>query len=93
LHNQTSLMLVEAAYRAGDKALAEKITREVKKELQQEMQYYQAIGEKRADRMSFEVQRSQMLLQMLGQMEEVLNPKQGPEKQLLIGGDSGAQIK
>lgn len=93
LHNQTSLMLVEAAYRAGDKALAEKISREVKRELQQEMQYYQAIGEKRADRMSFEIQRSQMLMQMLGQMEEVMNPKQSPEKLLQIGGDSGAQIK
>ena len=91
LHNQTSLMLLEAAYRAGDMALAQKIARSVKKDMNEELAYYEALGEKRAERMSFEIQRTQMMLQMLSQMEQVLNPA-NPEKPVNISnGDSAGQ--
>jgi hypothetical protein len=69
MHNQTSLMLLEAAYRAEDNALADKISKAVRKELTEEIAYYDAIGDKRAERMSYEVQRSRSLLQMMDQME------------------------
>jgi hypothetical protein len=87
LHNQTSLMLLEAAYRAEDKALADKISKAVRKELNEEMAYYTAIGEKRAERMNFEIQRTQLMMQMLDQMESVLK-KASPESPVIIN-DSG----
>ncbi|WP_416437748.1 protein O-mannosyl-transferase family [Phnomibacter sp. MR] len=92
LHNQTSLMLMEAAYRAGDEALAQKIGNAVRKELNQEMAYFAAIGDKRLERMQLEFQRSQMMLQMLDQMEEVLKRSKAPvvEGPVKIGGDSNA---
>ena len=64
-------MLLEAALRAEDKTLADKISKAVRKELNEEMAYFNAIGEKRAERMSFEVQRTQNLIQMMDQMENM----------------------
>jgi hypothetical protein len=87
LHNQTSLMMLEAAYRAEDKVLADKISKAVRKELNEEMAYFEAIGEKRAERMNFEIQRTQMMIQMLDQMETVLK-QASPEKPVIIN-DSG----
>jgi hypothetical protein len=75
MHNQTSLMMLEAALRAEDKPLADKISKAVRKELNEEMAYYNAIGEKRAERMSYEVQRTQNLLQMMDQMENMYKQK------------------
>ena len=69
MHNQTSLMMLEAALRAEDKTLSNKISTAVRKELNEELAYYNAIGEKRAQRMQYEVQRTQNLLQMMEQME------------------------
>ncbi|HSC52580.1 MAG TPA: DUF2723 domain-containing protein [Phnomibacter sp.] len=90
MHNQTSLMLLEAAYRADDAALATKISTAVRKELNEEMNYYASIGEKRAENMQFEIQRSQMMLQMLDQMEASFKPA-NPEKPMLIN-DSGLPV-
>lgn len=87
LHNQTSLMMLEAAYRAEDKALAEKIGNAVRKDLNEQMAYYEAIGDRRAERMQFEVQRTQMMLQMLGQMENMFKER-NPEGGLKIQSDS-----
>ena len=88
MHNQTSLMLLEAAYRAEDKALAKKIGTKVRKDLNEQMAYYTALGDRRAERMGQEVQRTQMMLQMLDQMETYLK-QQSPEAALKIN-DSGS---
>jgi hypothetical protein len=57
------------------------------------MAYFAAIGDKRLERMQLEFQRSQMMLQMLDQMEEVLKRSKAPvvEGPVKIGGDSNAQ--
>lgn len=93
LHNQTSLMLMEAAYRSGEEKLAKKIGAAVRKDLTEQMAYFAAIGDQRAERMTLEVQRTQMMLQMLDQMEEVLKRNNTPvvEGPVKIGGDSNAQ--
>ena len=93
LHNQTSLMLMEAAYRAGEEKLAKKIGAAVRKDLTEQMAYFAAIGDQRAERMTLEVQRTQMMLQMLDQMEEVLKRNNTPvvEGPVKIGGDTNAQ--
>lgn len=88
MHNQASMMLLEAAYRADEKALAAKIAGALRKNLQEEMAYYAAIGEKRAERMQNEIQRSQYMLQMLDQLEQFMKQKSNPERTAGIGGDS-----
>jgi hypothetical protein len=92
MHNQTSLMLLEAALRSDDKALATKISNAVKKELNEEMAYYEAIGERRAERMSYEVQRTQSMIQMMNQMEGMYNKQRNPETNT-IGTPDTAPLK
>jgi len=43
-HNQTSLVYLEACYKAGKTELAEKVRQEVRKDLEQQMDYYAAMG-------------------------------------------------
>ncbi|MCU0333564.1 MAG: DUF2723 domain-containing protein [Chitinophagaceae bacterium] len=88
MHNQASMMLLEAAYRADDKALAGKIGGALRKHLQEELAYFEAIGEKRAERMQNEIQRSQYMLQMLGQLEQFMKQQANPERPAGIGGDT-----
>ena len=43
-HNYISLQFLEACYKAGDTVLAGKVTKSVKKELEQQMTFYAALG-------------------------------------------------
>ncbi|HSK11843.1 MAG TPA: hypothetical protein VK907_01455, partial [Phnomibacter sp.] len=72
LHNQTSLMMLEAAYRAGDEALVKKIGDAVKKDLDEQMDYYASIGDRRSEGLYMEIQYAQRLQQMFKQMQEFL---------------------
>ncbi len=44
-HDYFSLQFLEAAYKAGDTVLAQKVSREVKKDLEQQMSYYAKLGD------------------------------------------------
>ena len=44
-HNYISLQFLEACYKAGDTALAEKVSRSVKKDLEQQVNYYANLDE------------------------------------------------
>jgi hypothetical protein len=88
LHNQASLMLLEAAYRAGDDSLAAKIGSAVKKDLDEQMAYYEAIGERRADGLYLEIQYAQRLKGMLEQMERFLKPASLEAPPTINSGDS-----
>ena len=44
-HNYISVQFLEACYRAGDTLLADKVSRSVKKDLEQQIAYYAALGE------------------------------------------------
>lgn len=44
-HNYVTVQFLEASYRAGDTALAQKVSRSLKKDLEQQMKYYAALGE------------------------------------------------
>jgi len=48
-HDYFSLQFLEAAYKAGDTALAQKVSREVKKDLEQQMSYYAKLGDMSLD--------------------------------------------
>ncbi len=79
-HNYTSYQFLDACYKAGDTALAEKVTRSLKKDLEQQMVYYNSLNEAR--RGQFDQERGEMpvaenLLRGIQQMEQFYkNPKQ-----------------
>ena len=74
MHNQASLMLLEAAYRAGDAVLAKKIGDSVKKDIDQQLAYYASLDQRRSDGLYVEIQYATRLQGMLQQMEQFLNP-------------------
>jgi hypothetical protein len=84
LHNRNSLLFLEACYLAGDKALIKIVGDAVKKDLQQQINYYNKLplvidlGFKtlnfRTDNMAQEKQTAESYLQALGQMQTMYNP-------------------
>ena len=74
IHNRNSLLFLEACYLAGDKALIQKVGDAVKKDLQQQVNYYNALTGMKADNMAQEKQTAESYLQALGQMQTMYNP-------------------
>lgn len=68
-HNQFSLQMLIAAYKAGDSALAQKITNSVKKDLEQQMTYLTNLPDSKQDAMQQEVPGVQRLLMGIQQIE------------------------
>jgi hypothetical protein len=52
-HNYISHLLVQAAYAAEDTVLAAKITKALRKDLQQQLKYYESLSEARAEAFDF----------------------------------------
>lgn len=73
-HNRLSMQFLEACYRADDQKLAAKVLASVKKDLQQQMMYYNALTDIKADNMDYEKRTTQNLLQILDQMEKAYGP-------------------
>jgi len=81
-HNQLSLAVMQAAYLADDKALGEKVGNSVKKDLQQQMKYYNSLSGWQAEGLAYEKQNAQEILDRLSQVQQVLggNKTTTPEK-------------
>jgi hypothetical protein len=77
-HNQLSLAVMQAAYMADDKTLGEKVANSVKKDLQQQVKYYNSLSGWQAEGLNYEKQSSQDLLDRLGQMQQVLGGSKPP---------------
>jgi hypothetical protein len=81
-HNYVSYQFLEACYKAGDTTLAEKVTRSLKKDLDQQMVYYNSLNETRLSQ--FDGERGDMattanFLRGIQQMEQFYkNPKPVP---------------
>jgi hypothetical protein len=58
-HNQISLMFLEAAYRAGDKTLAAKVSASVRKDLQQQVRFYNGLTGRKAENMAEDKKRAE----------------------------------
>ncbi len=69
-HNRTSLMFLDACYRAEDKALIAKVSGSVKKDLQQQIKYYNSLEGRNAENMNEEKRYAESYLQALDQMEK-----------------------
>ena len=88
-HDRLSLGFAEACYRSGDMALAAKVTKEVRTDLQQQVKFYNALSGTKAENMSQEKDMAQNLLRALEQMEQVYGLKASPAlEKLNMGGDS-----
>ena len=76
MHDYYSLMFLKACYFSEDKILATKVAAEVKKDLQQQVKYYNGLTGIDAENMQRDLQSSQMLLQQIDQMEKQFSGKQ-----------------
>ena len=95
MHDQTSLMFLDACYRAGDTTLAGKVKEAVKKDLQQQIKYYNSLDEARAGRMAQERSIAESYLRGIEQMEQSYATKKPviPETGKVIGGDTNKAKK
>jgi hypothetical protein len=82
-HNQLPLAIMQAAYLANDTTLAKKAGASVKKDLQQQIKYYNSLSGWQADGLSYEKQNAQDLLNRLIQVQQILGgakPQTTPEQ-------------
>jgi hypothetical protein len=73
-HNRNSLIFLQACYLAGDKELAKKVGDALKKDLEQQMRYYNSLSGSKADWMSNERSMAENYLKGLEEMQTVYNP-------------------
>jgi hypothetical protein len=73
MHNRVSIVFMDACYKAGDTTLAKKVSNAVKKDLQQQIKYYNALSGNNADNMAQDKQTAESYLQGITQMEQMYN--------------------
>jgi len=72
-HNQISGQFLLAAYKAGDSVLAKKVYASLRKDLEQELAYFDALPESKQVTLLSDNQRTMQLLQQLQQMQQYFN--------------------
>ena len=92
-HNRNSLLFLEACYMADDKALAEKVAASVKKDMEQQMNYYNSLGGEKGENMSEERRMTDNYLKGLEQMQTIYNPRIQIPGKMMAPADSGAAGK
>lgn len=92
-HNQTSLFFMEACYAADAKDLAKKVAAQVKKDLRQQIIFYESLDGIRAENMDQDLQRARQLLKQLEEREKFYeNPQPRPgETGTVINNDTTQQ--
>lgn len=70
MHNRNSLLFMQACMQAGDLALAKKVSDAVKKDLQQQVQFYESLKGKNAEAMAQEIYLAEELLSQMKQLEK-----------------------
>jgi hypothetical protein len=73
-HNSISVEFLEAAYRCGDLTLAKKVHTSLKKDLEQQLNYYRSLGEEGMNNKQMAMQAAAILNNRAG----VLSEKQSP---------------
>ncbi|MDB5245891.1 MAG: rane protein [Segetibacter sp.] len=71
MHNRNSLAFLQACYLADDKALSAKVVGSVKKDLQQQIKFYNSLSETKAEWMAFDKKTAEDYLQELNRMEQM----------------------
>ncbi|WP_447642160.1 MULTISPECIES: glycosyltransferase family 117 protein [Chitinophagaceae] len=90
-HNRLSMLFLQAALMADDKTLADKVYNSVKKDLQQQIRYYNALTGQNASNMDYDKQMSMQLLSMMDNMVKQYSEPKNPalEHGQVIQNDSG----
>ena len=70
-HNRTTMMFLDACYRAEDSVLAAKVENSLRKDLQQQIKYYNSLDGRFAEAMSEEKRSAEGYLNMVGQMDSI----------------------
>ncbi|MCW3079107.1 DUF2723 domain-containing protein [Segetibacter sp.] len=71
MHNRNSIAFLEACYRSDDKALATKVLNSVRKDLQQQVKFYNSLSETKAEWMAYDRKTAEDYLQALGSLEQM----------------------
>lgn len=71
MHNRNSLLFMQACLQAGDMDLAKKVSAAVKKDLQQQVQFYESLKGDKAEAMAQEIYMTEELLSQMNQLEKV----------------------
>lgn len=69
-HNYFNFKFLEAAYKAGDKELADKVSKALHKDFDQQLRYYAQLPERKQEAMRSEIAGAQQLLQMLTMLDK-----------------------
>lgn len=77
-HNRISLGFLEACYNADANALAAKVSASVKKDLQQQQQYYASLNDIQKSNLQYESTINDNLLRALNEMEQRFSKKNQP---------------
>ncbi|MEO6734389.1 MAG: DUF2723 domain-containing protein [Ferruginibacter sp.] len=70
-HNYISLQFLEACYKAGDTVLAEKVSRSVKKDLEQQINYYSNLSENKQEQFRSDSEQATNFLRGIQQIESM----------------------
>ena len=68
-HDYISFQFLEACYKAGDTALAEKVSKSLKKDLEQQVNYYANLDDKKLEMLRSDSEQATNLLRGIQQME------------------------
>ena len=68
-HNYISIQFLEACYKAGDTTLADKVGRSVKKDLEQQVNYYSNLDENKQDYFRNDSEQATNFLRAIQQIE------------------------
>ncbi len=75
VHNKLSMAFLQACYRADDKPLAEKVSKSVRTDLRQQMNYYNSLTDIKAESMNYEKEIAQQLLGDLDNIDKMFKSK------------------
>jgi hypothetical protein len=75
MHNKNSLLFLEACLMAGDTTLANKVAASVKKDLQQQVKFYNGLTGDKVEQMADEKRMAESYLQGLEQIQTIYNPR------------------
>ena len=77
-HNQVSGQFLLAAYKAGDSTLARRVSTSLRKDLEQQLNYYHSLDEDKMAALSRESEMVDNLLRQVQQMEQYFKAPQTP---------------
>jgi Protein O-mannosyl-transferase TMEM260-like len=80
--DQISMQFLLASYKSGDSTLAKKVSDALRKDLEQQIAYYNILNEDQQEPLSRENQTVQQLLQQLNAMEQYFNAAQSVNKEI-----------